>query len=141
MKVLKFLMETNSINALHGQVTVGTLILQVCHTFFIFCVQDASVSMHLVSAVVKKKLIQHTFHFSFFLKIKNISQFCDILSPSPSGLCCWPAVCTSSNFEWYIWPSSRSCIYDEVVSATFLSPFCPEILLLPLYCKFSFTMN
>jgi Kef-type K+ transport system membrane component KefB len=27
--VLKFLMERNSINALHGQVTVGTLILQV----------------------------------------------------------------------------------------------------------------
>jgi predicted Kef-type K+ transport protein len=30
MKVLKFLMERNSINALHGQVTVGILILQVC---------------------------------------------------------------------------------------------------------------
>jgi hypothetical protein len=35
-QVLKFLMEKNSINALHGQVTVGTLILQVCGTFFIF---------------------------------------------------------------------------------------------------------
>lgn len=29
MQVLKFLMESNSISALHGQVTVGTLILQV----------------------------------------------------------------------------------------------------------------
>jgi hypothetical protein len=29
-QVLKFLMEKNSINALHGQVTVGTLVLQVC---------------------------------------------------------------------------------------------------------------
>jgi hypothetical protein len=65
MKVLKFLMERNSINALHGQVTVGTLILQVCHTFFIFCVQDASVYTHLVSAVVKKKLIQGKFIFPF----------------------------------------------------------------------------
>lgn len=32
-QVLKFLMEKNSINALHGQVTVGTLILQVPNTF------------------------------------------------------------------------------------------------------------
>lgn len=28
-QVLKFLLERNSINALHGQVTIGTLILQV----------------------------------------------------------------------------------------------------------------
>jgi hypothetical protein len=35
-QVLKFFMEKNSINALHGQVTVGTLILQVHGTFFIF---------------------------------------------------------------------------------------------------------
>lgn len=32
-QVLKFLMERNSISALHGQVTVGTLILQV-YIFF-----------------------------------------------------------------------------------------------------------
>lgn len=30
LQVLKFLMEKNSINTLYGQVTVGTLILQVC---------------------------------------------------------------------------------------------------------------
>jgi hypothetical protein len=53
MKVLKFLMERNSINALHGQVTVGTLILQVSHIFFIFFfLQDTFVNM-LVSALVK----------------------------------------------------------------------------------------
>lgn len=32
-KVLKFLMEKNSTNALHGQVTIGTLILQVCNIY------------------------------------------------------------------------------------------------------------
>jgi hypothetical protein len=64
VKVLKFLMERNSINALHGQVTVGTLILQVCHTSFIFCVQDASLHTHRLSAVVKKV---DPMHF-FFLK-------------------------------------------------------------------------
>lgn len=32
MQVLKFLMERNNISALHGQVVVGTLILQVCDT-------------------------------------------------------------------------------------------------------------
>lgn len=32
LQVLKFLMERNSISALHGQVVVGTLILQVCDT-------------------------------------------------------------------------------------------------------------
>ncbi|KAM7259164.1 hypothetical protein ACFE04_014905 [Oxalis oulophora] len=34
--VLKFLMEKNSINALHGQVTVGTLILQDCIVGLLF---------------------------------------------------------------------------------------------------------
>ncbi|KAL9224710.1 hypothetical protein vseg_000721 [Gypsophila vaccaria] len=34
--VLKFLMEKNSINALHGQVTVGTLILQDCTVGLLF---------------------------------------------------------------------------------------------------------
>ncbi|KAM7275331.1 hypothetical protein ACFE04_017197 [Oxalis oulophora] len=34
--VLKFLMERNSINALHGQVTVGTLILQDCIVGLLF---------------------------------------------------------------------------------------------------------
>ncbi|RZC81574.1 hypothetical protein C5167_044146 [Papaver somniferum] len=34
--VLKFLMERNSINALHGQVTVGTLILQDCAVGLLF---------------------------------------------------------------------------------------------------------
>lgn len=36
-QVLKFLMDKNSVNALHGQVTIGTLILQVIifvHSFF-----------------------------------------------------------------------------------------------------------
>jgi hypothetical protein len=36
VQVLKFLMEKNNTNALHGQVTIGTLILQViCHSLFI----------------------------------------------------------------------------------------------------------
>jgi len=34
--VLKFLMERNSVNALHGQVTVGTLILQDCAVGLLF---------------------------------------------------------------------------------------------------------
>ncbi|KFK40325.1 potassium efflux antiporter [Arabis alpina] len=34
--VLKFLMERNSINALHGQITVGTLILQDCAVGLLF---------------------------------------------------------------------------------------------------------
>ncbi|KAJ6406485.1 hypothetical protein OIU84_010074 [Salix udensis] len=34
--VLKFLMEKNSINALHGQVTIGTLILQDCAVGLLF---------------------------------------------------------------------------------------------------------
>ncbi|XP_043705214.1 K(+) efflux antiporter 4-like [Telopea speciosissima] len=34
--VLKFLMERNSINALHGQVTIGTLILQDCAVGMLF---------------------------------------------------------------------------------------------------------
>ncbi|XP_021747022.1 K(+) efflux antiporter 4-like isoform X1 [Chenopodium quinoa] len=34
--VLKFLMEKNSVNALHGQVTVGTLILQDCTVGLLF---------------------------------------------------------------------------------------------------------
>ncbi|KAK1266035.1 K(+) efflux antiporter 4 [Acorus gramineus] len=34
--VLKFLMERNSINALHGQVTIGTLILQDCAVGLLF---------------------------------------------------------------------------------------------------------
>ncbi|WOK96984.1 K(+) efflux antiporter 4-like [Canna indica] len=36
--VLKFLMERNSINALHGQVTMGTLILQDCTVGLLFAV-------------------------------------------------------------------------------------------------------
>jgi predicted Kef-type K+ transport protein len=51
MKVLKFLMERNSINALHGQVTVGTLILQACF-FHPLCLQDVFVNM-LVYDLVK----------------------------------------------------------------------------------------
>jgi Kef-type K+ transport system membrane component KefB len=34
--VLKFLMERNSISALHGQITVGTLILQDCAVGLLF---------------------------------------------------------------------------------------------------------
>jgi len=34
-QVLKFLMERNSVNALHGHVTIGTLILQVCTVIFV----------------------------------------------------------------------------------------------------------
>ncbi|RID52624.1 hypothetical protein BRARA_G00076 [Brassica rapa] len=34
--VLKFLMEKNSISALHGQITVGTLILQDCAVGLLF---------------------------------------------------------------------------------------------------------
>jgi predicted Kef-type K+ transport protein len=36
LQVLKFLMEKNSISALHGQVTIGTLILQVCDWYLLF---------------------------------------------------------------------------------------------------------
>lgn len=34
--MLKFLMEKNSTNALHGQVTIGTLILQDCAVGLLF---------------------------------------------------------------------------------------------------------
>ncbi|PNX58045.1 K(+) efflux antiporter 4-like protein, partial [Trifolium pratense] len=34
--VLKFLMEKNNTNALHGQVTIGTLILQDCAVGLLF---------------------------------------------------------------------------------------------------------
>lgn len=40
LQVLKFLMERNSTSTLHGQVTIGTLILQVCSCFmliFLLC--------------------------------------------------------------------------------------------------------
>ncbi|XP_044471368.1 K(+) efflux antiporter 5-like [Mangifera indica] len=36
LQVLKFLMERNSISALHGQVTIGTLILQDCAVGLLF---------------------------------------------------------------------------------------------------------
>lgn len=42
LQVLKFLMEKNSTNSLHGQVTIGTLILQV---------SDCTFHQHVVSIV------------------------------------------------------------------------------------------
>lgn len=52
-QVLKFLMERNSISALHGQVTVGTLILQV----YIFSRLYSVVFIHAVNILVQAGLI------------------------------------------------------------------------------------
>lgn len=46
VQVLKFLMEKNSINALHGQVTIGTLILQVGFFSPIFQISLRFVEFH-----------------------------------------------------------------------------------------------
>jgi len=92
VQVLKFLMEKNTSNALHGQVTIGTLILQVlCHSlFFIFPIWTINAS---------NKCYIKSCDF-FFLE----------------GLCCWIALCIASSFGWHLRCFSRSVIDDKAVS-------------------------
>ncbi|KAL6602853.1 hypothetical protein ACP70R_043214 [Stipagrostis hirtigluma subsp. patula] len=63
--VLKFLMERNSINALHGQVTVGTLILQDCAVGLLFALlpilSGASGLLHGVASMTKSLVVLITF--------------------------------------------------------------------------------
>ncbi|KAG8044106.1 hypothetical protein GUJ93_ZPchr0048g33357 [Zizania palustris] len=63
--VLKFLMERNSINALHGQVTVGTLILQDCAVGLLFALlpilSGASGLLHGVASMAKSLVVLLTF--------------------------------------------------------------------------------
>ncbi|XP_062229041.1 K(+) efflux antiporter 4-like isoform X1 [Phragmites australis] len=63
--VLKFLMERNSINALHGQVTVGTLILQDCAVGLLFALlpilSGTSGLLHGVASMTKSLVVLITF--------------------------------------------------------------------------------
>ncbi|GJM98168.1 hypothetical protein PR202_ga15153 [Eleusine coracana subsp. coracana] len=63
--VLKFLMEKNSINALHGQVTVGTLILQDCAVGLLFALlpilSGASGLLQGVASMAKSLVVLITF--------------------------------------------------------------------------------
>ncbi|EEC80812.1 hypothetical protein OsI_23381 [Oryza sativa Indica Group] len=63
--VLKFLMERNSINALHGQVTVGTLILQDCAVGLLFALlpilSGASGLLQGVASMAKSLVVLITF--------------------------------------------------------------------------------
>ncbi|AQL03935.1 K(+) efflux antiporter 4 [Zea mays] len=65
VKVLKFLMERNSINALHGQVTVGTLILQDCAVGLLFALlpilSGTSGLLHGVASMTKSLVVLITF--------------------------------------------------------------------------------
>ncbi|EER88524.1 hypothetical protein BDA96_10G222500 [Sorghum bicolor] len=63
--VLKFLMERNSINALHGQVTVGTLILQDCAVGLLFALlpilSGTSGLLHGVASMTKSLVVLISF--------------------------------------------------------------------------------
>ncbi|AQK82559.1 K(+) efflux antiporter 4 [Zea mays] len=63
--VLKFLMERNSINALHGQVTVGILILQDCAVGLLFALlpilSGTSGLLHGVASMMKSLVVLITF--------------------------------------------------------------------------------
>lgn len=71
-QVLKFLMEKNSTNALHGQVTIGTLILQVLNLFPLspFCNSASFVSISFML---------------FGLHIINLNCKCYLLLLSPEN--------------------------------------------------------
>ena len=66
-QVLKFLMERNSISALHGQVTVGTLILQV----YLYWRLYFAVFIHAVNMLVQAGLIS-SLKNNITMKIKYI---------------------------------------------------------------------
>ncbi|KAG0492157.1 hypothetical protein HPP92_005555 [Vanilla planifolia] len=74
--VLKFLMERNSINALHGQVTVGTLILQDCAVGLLFALLPVlrGTSGILQGAISMIKLLVILCTFLTFLSI--LSRTC-----------------------------------------------------------------
>ncbi|VAI77494.1 unnamed protein product [Triticum turgidum subsp. durum] len=63
--VLKFLMEKNSINALHGQVTVGILVLQDCAVGLLFALlpilSGASGLLHGVASMTKSLVLLISF--------------------------------------------------------------------------------
>lgn len=74
--VLKFLMEKNSINALHGQVTVGTLILQDCAVGLLFALLPVlcgtSGLLHGVKSMAKSLITL----FSFLGILSILSRTC-----------------------------------------------------------------
>jgi hypothetical protein len=100
VQVLKFLMEKNSTNALHGQVTIGTLILQVevlfTHSSILSFVCCVSLSLS-GTQLIHVNFPSTTCIFGLFYL---------------SGLCSWFAVCTASCFRWNFWRSSRTNVHD-----------------------------
>ncbi|XP_014753157.1 K(+) efflux antiporter 6 isoform X2 [Brachypodium distachyon] len=74
--VLKFLMEKNSINALHGQVTVGTLVLQDCAIGLLFALlpilSGASGLLHGVASMTKSLVLL----ISFLAILSILSRTC-----------------------------------------------------------------
>lgn len=117
IQVLKFLMERNSINALHGQVTVGTLILQV-KGFTAFSSWQ----------VIIKEISSNKINELYMLSNCWTSQQVDFHSGwhylFPLGLCCWLAFCSASTSMWHFWCTSRSYINVQVVSSVTFSDFC-----------------
>ncbi|CAM0910292.1 unnamed protein product [Alopecurus aequalis] len=74
--VLKFLMEKNSINALHGQVTVGTLVLQDCAIGLLFALlpilSGTSGLLHGVASMAKSLVML----ISFLAILSILSRTC-----------------------------------------------------------------
>ncbi|XP_047083124.1 K(+) efflux antiporter 6-like [Lolium rigidum] len=74
--VLKFLMEKNSINALHGQVTVGTLVLQDCAVGLLFALlpilSGTSGLLHGVASMAKSLVML----ISFLAILSILSRTC-----------------------------------------------------------------
>jgi predicted Kef-type K+ transport protein len=97
-QVVKFLMERNSCNSLHGQVTIGTLIFQVVFIFL----PGLYLSMSLMIRWILKKVCWCT-------------TTCLILW-IVSGLCCWFIICFASSFGWQQWCYTRNDFNGEVVS-------------------------
>lgn len=114
-------MERNSINTLHGQVTVGTLILQVGIVFWLFDIQlwHAKFFLPHQENYLRSKSIL-SFYLLLFVQIciyllNTCVCYTSLNYCVLSGLCCRFAVCFASSSWWYFWHSSRSDVHDKIV--------------------------
>lgn len=108
LQVVKFLVERNTSNALHGQVTIGTLIFQVRQVFIVM------------------DILNWTLHVGDVLN-------CFLVRIVPSVyylLCCqfW-VVIVACFMEWSPWGSCKQCYFTLILNPTFFCA-CNHIVVL-----------
>ncbi|VAI24487.1 unnamed protein product [Triticum turgidum subsp. durum] len=102
--VSKFLVEKGSTNALHGQVTIGTLILQ---TFV-----SSSLNQ---SLIINKYGATNTVYFVLSNGLCNSRVNC-LEARLMERLCSWPAVCSHSSSGWFKWHIWRNDVNGETTN-------------------------